>query len=912
MKSRFASVRTVGGLDRVDRVVQLLEDEWQRCGQVQLERFWKQDCGQSVTSADAIGLLAELVKVDLRCRFERGETPTAASYFELFPELRAAHSNVLSLVYEEYCLHEERGAEPDVESFCNRYPEWKSSLVSQLGYHHNLSQVAGVKPSLPPFPAVGDDFLEFHLKAPLGTGGVSRVYLARDLSLGGKQVVLKVTLDKGQEPKVHGPLDHPHIVPVNSVVYQTKDNLRGLSMPYRPGLPLDHLIKIIKPEAQPKKAIIIWRSLVQGTRDSNRRLNQSAGETEPQGGCELLTFPKGDGWEGFPVRGSYAQGVAWIVMILARALHYAHRMNTYHRDVKPGNVLLTLQHGPQLLDFNLAESPHSADKAQLALHGGTLPYMAPEQIEAFMNPDLWNKVGAKADIYSLGLVLRELLTGKEPEIPDRTLPPPRALRAVFDSRSFLEIDVRRFNPSIPPSLQAIVAKCLTLSQDDRYVDAEALERDLDRFLRYQPLKVAGNPSRREQVDNWMMRSRRVLTGAACTIVVGATLYGLWHIRPEVLPPKGPAVEASSPELEPAINDIKHDEPDQAVLKLEKLETKYPHSCLVKFYHSLALDGVAREESEENDSKTPDGILPKLFNDKNHLMHDALASQDASRTLLDWARRDHHEVLSYLVEFAESRSQYADAFNEKLDRNNSPGSTMDEERDAYYLRDKYEPIKNALLIAEKLDPTMLNVQRLLARSELVFADTWADYSAAHERVSHVIASLLADRTSDFDQLLFCRILRSRAAFRWAEHDRGAGHAADEQTLERMREAVEDLAICARTVDTKPYKPGSKQDIERKRYHNLHDRVRATVTLAEVEMDLYNSRDCKTHLLSGLRFFDQLVQHIDSSGLNDKVPKTDDLDVRLERGCSRFLALDAAMSRRLDQGSKHAHDQVAQGQ
>ena len=117
--------------------------------------------------------------------------------------------------------------------------------------------------------------------------------------------------------------------------------------------------------------------------------------------------------------------------------------------MKPGNVLLTLQHGPQLLDFNLAESPHSADNAQLALHGGTLPYMAPEQIEAFINPDLWNKVGAKADIYSLGLVLRELLTGKEPEVPDRTLPPPRALRAVLDSRSFLEVDVRRFNPSIP-------------------------------------------------------------------------------------------------------------------------------------------------------------------------------------------------------------------------------------------------------------------------------------------------------------------------------------------------------------------------------------------------------------------------------------------------------------------------------
>ena len=152
---------------------------------------------------------------------------------------------------------------------------------------------------------------------------------------------------------------------------------------------------------------------------------------------------------GFPSAVLIVQGVAWIVMILARALHYAHRMNTFHRDVKPGNVLLTLQHGPQLLDFNLAESPHSADKADLALHGGTLPYMAPEQIEAFINPDLWDKVSARADIYSLGLVLRELLTGQKPEIPVRSLPPQRALRAALDSRSFLEVDIRRINPSIP-------------------------------------------------------------------------------------------------------------------------------------------------------------------------------------------------------------------------------------------------------------------------------------------------------------------------------------------------------------------------------------------------------------------------------------------------------------------------------
>src|SRR5262249_7412683 len=177
------------------------------------------------------------------------------------------------------------------------------------------------------------------------------------------------------------------------------------------------------------------------------------------------------GWEGFPVRGTYSQGVAWLIKVTAEALHYAHGRQTFHRDVKPGNILLTLQHGPQLLDFNLAESPHSASQAQAAMQGGTLPYMAPEQIEAFLNPDLWGKVGARADIYSLGLVLRELLTGQAPDLPAETLSPDRAMRVLLDRRPLLDVSVRRANPAIPHALEAIVAKCLAVSLADPYAES---------------------------------------------------------------------------------------------------------------------------------------------------------------------------------------------------------------------------------------------------------------------------------------------------------------------------------------------------------------------------------------------------------------------------------------------------------
>jgi serine/threonine protein kinase len=660
-------------------------------------------------------------------------------------------------------------------------------------------------------------------------------------------------------------------------------------MPYRPGLPLDHLITKLDPGAQPKKAIVIWKALVEGTRDSDRQLNHGPAQSKPHGELGVLTVPKGDGWEGFPVGGPYAQGVAWITMILARALHYAHRMNTFHRDVKPGNVLVTLQHGPQLLDFNLAESPHSAEKANLALHGGTLPYMAPEQIEAFINPDLWDKVNAKADIYSLGLVLRELLTGHKPEVPSRTLPAPRALSAALVSRSFLEVDVRRFNPSIPPSLQAIVAKCLTLSQDDRYADAEALEHDLDRFLKYQPLKDAGNPSRREQVNNWLRRSRRMLTCAACLVLVCTAIYGLWRVRPGI-PPKGPGIETTS-EFRSAVADIKAERFSQANVTLEELEKKEPHNCLVLFHHSAARDGLARKTFEDNRSRTPDQSLLKSFDVKNYLMRDALKVPGAPNTLFEWAK-DHSEALTYLVDFADSRIQDADAWNEIVD---SRSAMPDGERDRLTIQLTYEAPRDALAIAIELDPKSAKIQRLMARTEFVLAETPAHFTAAYNRLSNVIESLRGENSQDVFEVFLVRTLHSEVAIRWAEQQR-KDHAVDNDTLKRMRDAVNELRSCAQGLNNQPFNPDDDLEaVKRKYYHNLHDQLRATVTLAEVEMDLSDARASKAHLLSCEQIHQTLLQYTTAYNLKGKVPATDDLAERINKGYERLQEMGIATSR-----------------
>ena len=131
-------------------------------------------------------------------------------------------------------------------------------------------------------------------------------------------------------------------------------------------------------------------------------------------------------------------------MIVARALHYAHGK----RDLSPRRQARQCTFDAPYTARSCSIStwpsrPIRRSQAQAAMHGGTLPYMAPEQIEAFLNPDLWGKVGARADIYSLGLVLRELLTGQKPEVPDSAAPPARDSR-----RARSQATSRRLRPTI--------------------------------------------------------------------------------------------------------------------------------------------------------------------------------------------------------------------------------------------------------------------------------------------------------------------------------------------------------------------------------------------------------------------------------------------------------------------------------
>ncbi len=211
--------------------------------------------------------------------------------------------------------------------------------------------------------------------------------------------------------------------------------------------------------------------------------------------------------------------VASLVATLARAVHYAHQRGIVHRDLKPNNVLLDSQGQVQLTDFGLAklvENESVITKTMAVL--GTPSYMAPEQARG----DTKNLTTA-ADIYGLGAILYELLTGQPPFAGGTTL---ETIRQVLDK------EPRRpttLNPKTDRDLETICLKCLEKDPLQRYGSAEALADDLERWLRHEPI-AARAASRLDRFAKWTRRHPSVavlLAGLLISLALGFALT-LWQ------------------------------------------------------------------------------------------------------------------------------------------------------------------------------------------------------------------------------------------------------------------------------------------------------------------------------------------------------------------------------------------------
>jgi ribosomal protein L7/L12 len=214
------------------------------------------------------------------------------------------------------------------------------------------------------------------------------------------------------------------------------------------------------------------------------------------------------------------QRAARYVKIIAEAIHFAHQRGTLHRDLKPQNVLIDTADQPRITDFGLAKI--MKDDSQLTQSGvimGSPSYMPPEQA-AGRQAD----IGPASDVYSLGAMLYELLTGR---------PPFRGATAMATLHDVMESEpasLRRLKADIPPDLETICLKCLEKSPSARYPTARALAEELDRCLKGEPIQARPAGVVRKAVS-WAMRHPGTLAALAALAIVTLS-FGVFYLFEE--------------------------------------------------------------------------------------------------------------------------------------------------------------------------------------------------------------------------------------------------------------------------------------------------------------------------------------------------------------------------------------------
>jgi hypothetical protein len=427
----------------LEKILSRFESAWQRGPQPPLEEFLPPD------GPFRRAVLVELLYADLECRRKSGQGGCVEDYLQRYPELTADREAVLGLIAREYDLRRRDDLGLFPEEYLERFPDYGEEMLARLRVvaAREATAPGGPEPpdgSVPPeqvFPVIPG----YEIRTELGRGAMGVVYEARQ-TRANRPVALKMILADSQagpaelrrfqlEAEAVACLQHPNIIQIYEV-----GEVGG-----RPFFSLE---------------LCREGSLA-------ARLN---GPLRPRQAAELTRT-------------------------LARAVHAAHQQGIVHRDLKPANVLLAADGTPKLTDFGLAKRL-DVDVGQTHSGAilGTPSYMAPEQALGKTG-----HIGPAADIYALGAILYELLTGQ---------PPFRAatmLDTLTQVVSQEPVAPRRRQPTVPRDLETVCLKCLAKDPQRRYATAQELAEDVGRFLEDRPVR-ARRATPPERLWRWCRRN----------------------------------------------------------------------------------------------------------------------------------------------------------------------------------------------------------------------------------------------------------------------------------------------------------------------------------------------------------------------------------------------------------------------
>lgn len=358
------------------------------------------------------------------------------------------------------------------------FEEPSSSLKASTGTAPTFRQLnptiqrsSGSLPS--DLPPVGQQFHDFQLLSVLGEGSFARVYLAIQVSLG-RQVALKVSANRGLEARTMATLEHEHIVQVFSEQVDEGRGLRLLCMQYVPGSTLERLLMEMVGRHGASWSGKDLVEVLDGQSQHRPTFDPTALRDR-----ELLAAA------------TWPAAVCWLGSRIAEALAYAHRQGVLHRDVKPANILLNHYGRPLLTDFNIALDAERAHGPTGAMFGGTLAYMAPEHLDAMNHVTRGTpaSVDERSDLYALGVVLYELITGHLPFHGD---PLPAKLTELLTElasrRRSAAPSPRAVRPSVPESLDRVIRRCLDPDPSQRYPSASELAESLEACRRLERIQ----------------------------------------------------------------------------------------------------------------------------------------------------------------------------------------------------------------------------------------------------------------------------------------------------------------------------------------------------------------------------------------------------------------------------------------